>query len=271
MNLGQAGVPPGARHHVPTVAAAGILAVIVGGVIHEMLGHGAGCLLGGGIPAAWSTSWSLCRGIANDVVRNVPFQLGGNTLNVLMGATALTLSPRASRGADAWFLWCLGAVQLCASGAYLLFDPLTGVGDFGPALRGVAPAAAVAIGVTLLGALVLAVAMPMAARLLGSFVSPRAARAEAWRLVLLPWLLGSVAVMCVTAWMWASLFPRFLVPGLWFHGVCAGSTILLPLFIRPADASAALTIRPSPVYLAGGVGLAIITYVRLGAGIAYPW
>lgn len=271
MNRDQAGASPAVRHHWPTAAAAGVLAVIVGNVIHEMLGHGVGCLLGGGIPAAWSTSWSLCRGIANDVVGNVPFQLGGNTLNVLMGAAALTLSRRASRGVDAWFLWCLGAIQLCAAGAYLLFDPLTGLGDFGPALRGVAPAAAVAIGVTSLGALVLAVVMPRAARLLGSFVSPGAARAEAWRLVLLPWLLGSVAVMCVTAWMWASLLPRFLVAGLWFHGVCAGSTILLPLFIRPADASGALTIRPSPLYLAGGAGLAVVTYVRLGAGIAYPW
>jgi hypothetical protein len=259
------------RHHLPTAAAAGVVAVIVGDVIHEMLGHGAGCLLGGGIPAAWSTSWSLCRGIANDVVRNVPFQLGGNTLNVLAGAAALTLSRRASRGADAWFLWCLGAVQLCAAGAYLLFDPLTGVGDFGPALRAVAPAAAVAIGVTLLGALVLAVAMPVAARRLGSFVSPGAARAEAWKLVLLPWLLGSLAVMCVTAWMWASLFPQFLVAGLWFHAGCAGFMLLVPLFMRPADATAARTIQGSPLYLAIGAGLAVVSYVRLGAGIAYPW
>jgi hypothetical protein len=77
--------------------------------------------------------------------------------------------------------------------------------------------------------------------------------------------------MCVTVWIWASLFPQFLVAGLWFHGVCAGSTTLLPLFMRPADATAAWTIRPSPLYLAGGVGLAVITYLRLGAGIAYPW
>lgn len=261
----------GARHHLPTAAAAGILAVVVADVIHEMLGHGVGCLLGGGIPAAWSTSWSLCRGIANDVVRNVPFQLGGNTLNLLAGATALTLSRRAARGADAWFLWCLGAVQLCAAGAYLLFDPLTGVGDFGPALREVAPAAAVAIGVTVLGALVLAVAMPIAARQLGSFVSPAAARAEAWTLVLLPWLLGSLAVMCVTAWIWASLFPRFLVPGLWFHGGCAGFMIFLPLFMRRGDATATRAIRSSPLYVVAGAGFAVVTYVRLGAGITYPW
>jgi len=268
-----AGPPPTAApaHHRPTAVAAGVLAVIVGTVIHEMLGHGTGCLLGGGVPAGWSISWSLCRGLGNDVVRNVPFQLGGNTLNVLAGAAALRLSHRASRGADAWFLWCLGALQLCSAGAYLLFEPLTGIGDFVAALQAVAPAAAVWIGVTLLGALVLAISLPVAARGLGPFVGPAAGRAETWKLVLMPWLLGSLGVMCVTAWMWASALPQFLVAAVWFHGACSALVMLVPLFMRPAEATATRTIEASPAYLTGGVGLALLTYVRLGAGMRYPW
>jgi hypothetical protein len=261
--------PP--NHHMPTAAAAAVAAAIVAVVTHEMLGHGLGCLLGGGVPVGWSTSWSLCRGLGVDVVRNVPFQLGGNALNLLAGAAALALSRRVSRGVDAWFLWCLGALQLCGAGAYLLFDPLTGLGDFTPALGAVAPRTVVAVAVTALGALVLAAGVPTAARGLEAFVAPEAARRDAWRLVLLPWLVGGVAVLCVTAWVWASRGPRFLPAALWFDGVCTGIVMLIPLFLRPEDARGRRTIDANPVYLAVAGILTVLTYLRLGAGVAHPW
>jgi hypothetical protein len=200
----------------------------------------------------------------------VVFQLGGNTSNLVAGAFALALARRAARGVDAWFLWCLGAVQLCSVGAYLMFDPLTGLGDFYPALRAVAPAPVVGTGVTLLGALVLVVSVPVAARGLQEFVRLNTARAEALKLVLLPWLLGGIGVMCVTAWIWRSHFPQYLAAALWFQGGCMGAVTLIPTFVRPDDAVPRRTIGASAAYLVAAVGLAALSYLRLGAGIVYP-
>jgi hypothetical protein len=77
--------------------------------------------------------------------------------------------------------------------------------------------------------------------------------------------------MCLTAWVWASLRPQFLPRGLWFNGVCTGFVMIIPLFMRREDATACRTIDASPGYMVVGASLALVTYGRLGAGIAYPW
>jgi hypothetical protein len=178
----------GARQDLLTAIAIGLVAYIAADVLHEGVGHGGACLLSGGKPMVLSTVHFECS-------RDTRLVLAGGTLANLGAACvfwALLRAARRAAGAWRYFLWMAMTINLLQAGGYFLFSGVGGIGDWAEFVKGLEPAWAWRVGLTVLGVVSYAAfvwfALLEMRPLIGSGREERAHRAA--RLTVFPYLAG---------------------------------------------------------------------------------
>ncbi len=202
-----------------TSLAVGATAYATLGVVHEVVGHGAGCATASGRPVGFSTVYMVCdtAGLGPGDIRFGTFAGTGANLGVGSGfATALVLSPPR----DGWtyhYLWSSMSIQLFLSGSYMATGALFDNGDFGEYVSTVVPGRqdGTRLALALSGAAIISASFPLsivlAEPMLGSDRRQRSRRKLA--LIGLPYLGVGIGLMAA-----GGALNKELGPG---HGVAA--------------------------------------------------
>lgn len=131
-----------------TVGSIGVLAYILGNVLHEAVGHGGACLLAGAKPVVLSSVHFECS------VENRLVMAGGTLVNVLAGAVFFALGRLTGRRHPRlkYFFWIAVTVNLFSATGYFLFSGIGGIGDWAEFMQGLGSQWVWRIGLTVLGA-----------------------------------------------------------------------------------------------------------------------
>jgi hypothetical protein len=177
-----------------TVGAIGILAYMLGNVLHEGAGHGGACLLVGAKPLVISSVHFECSSDTRLV------DAGGTLVNLIAGALFFALGrlTRPSYPRLKYFLWISMTVNLYTGTGYFLFSGIGGIGDWADFIQGLGPQWVWRIALTILGG----VTYFLAARvslfelrpIIGSDKEQRYQRAV--RLTSIPYFAGGI-LMCI--------------------------------------------------------------------------
>ena len=178
----------------PTVGAIGILAYMLGNVLHEGAGHGGACLLVGAKPLVLSSVHFECSLDRRLVMA------GGTLVNLLAGASFFALGRCTGRSYPRlkYFFWISMTVNLFAGTGYFLFSGIGGIGDWGDFIQGLGPQWLWRIGLTIFGAVTYLFAARISLLelrpLIGSTKEQRYRRAV--RLSAIPYFAGGI-LMCI--------------------------------------------------------------------------
>jgi hypothetical protein len=130
-----------------TVASIGILAYILGNIIHEALGHGGACLITGGRPVLITAVNMECSADNRVVIA------GGSLMNAIAAAIFFLLgraipqtSPRLK-----YFAWLAMTLNLLSPAGYLAFSGIGGFGDWAQFIQGFSPQWAWRVALTIAG------------------------------------------------------------------------------------------------------------------------
>jgi hypothetical protein len=131
-----------------TVGSIGVLAYMLGNVLHEAVGHGGACLLVGAKPLVLSSVHFECS-LDNRLV-----MAGGTLVNVLAGAAFFALGRLTGRRHPRlkYFFWIAMTVNLFSATGYFLFSGVGGIGDWGEFIQGLGPRWLWRIGLAVFGA-----------------------------------------------------------------------------------------------------------------------
>ena len=131
-----------------TVGAIGILAYMLGSVLHEGVGHGGACLLSGAKPLALSSVYFECSQEGRLV------DAGGTLMNLLAGAVFFVLGRLTGRSSPRWkdFFWVSMTLNVFTGTGYFLFSGIGGIGDWGVFIQGLGNQWLWRIGLTIFGA-----------------------------------------------------------------------------------------------------------------------
>ncbi len=177
-----------------TVGAIGILAYMLGNVLHEGAGHGGACVLVGGTPLVLSSVHFECSAESRLVMA------GGTLMNLFAGAVFFVLGRLTGRSFPRlkYFFWIAMTVNLFTGTGYFLFSGIGGIGDWGQFIEGLGPQWIWRIGLTVLGAatyfLAAWISLLELRPLIGSDPQQRYRRAV--RLSAVPYFAGGI-LMCV--------------------------------------------------------------------------
>ena len=250
-----------ARSSTITLVALAAAAYSAADVVHEVIGHVGMCLLTGTkfsiISTIGVTTGSSSRAVA----------AAGMLVEIAAGALAL-LAFRRRRKFDATscFLWMFAAVALMDVG-YLIYSGITGTADWGVVIRGLEPAAAWRIAMTVAGYLGYVAAMKLSARAIAPYLS----HAELWRVTLTAYLTGGV-LMTVAALFNPQGARYILISGV--GGSFLGTIGLLRVPSMAARYSASAgdqqVVERSVAWIVGGVVCAALFIAVIGPGIRVP-
>jgi hypothetical protein len=177
-----------------TVASIGILAYMLGNVLHEGLGHGGACVLAGGKPLVLSSVAFECSSDTRLVMA------GGTSINLVAGAVFFALGRLTSRNYPRfkYFLWIAMTVNLFSATGYFLFSGIGGIGDWADFIQGLGPQWVWRIALAIFGAvtywLAARISMLELRPLIGSNREQRYQRAV--RLASIPYFAGGI-LMCI--------------------------------------------------------------------------
>ena len=179
---------------VLTVGAIGILAYMLGNVLHEGAGHGGACLLVGAKPLVLSSVHFECSLDSRLVMA------GGTLVNLLAGAVFFALGRFTGRSYPRlkYFFWISMTVNLFTGTGYFLFSGIGGIGDWGDFIQGLGSQWLWRIGLTIFGA----VTYLFAARISLLELRPLIGRTKeqryrrAVRLSAIPYFAGGI-LMCI--------------------------------------------------------------------------
>jgi len=177
-----------------TVGAIGILASMLGNLLHEGLGHGGACILVGAKPLVLSSVHFECSLDSRLVMA------GGTLVNLLAGAVFFALGRLTGRGYPRlkYFFWISMTGNLYAGTGYFLFSGIGGIGDWGEFIHGLGPQWLWRIGLTILGAVTYLLAARLSLLelrpLIGS--NPQQRYRRAMRLSAIPYFAGGI-LMCI--------------------------------------------------------------------------
>ncbi|HLM83421.1 MAG TPA: hypothetical protein VK302_22685 [Terriglobales bacterium] len=177
-----------------TVGAIGILAYMLGNVLHEGAGHGGACLLVGAKPLVLSSVHFECSLDSRLVMA------GGTLVNLLAGALFFALGRCTGRSDPRlkYFFWISMTVNLFTGTGYFLFSGIGGIGDWGDFIQGLGPQWVWRIGLTIFGAVTYLLAARISLLelrpLIGSTKEQRYRRAV--RLSAIPYFAGGI-LMCI--------------------------------------------------------------------------
>ena len=177
-----------------TVGSIGILAYMLGNVLHEGAGHGGACLLAGARPLVLSSVHFECSFDSRLVMA------GGTLMNLLAGAVFFALGRLTGRSCPRlkYFFWISMTVNLFTATGYFLFSGIGGIGDWGAFIEGLGPQWIWRIGLTIFGAVTYLLAARISLLelrpLIGSHKEQRYQRAVC--LSAIPYFAGGV-LMCI--------------------------------------------------------------------------
>jgi hypothetical protein len=187
-----------------TVGSIGLLAYMLGNVLHEGGGHGGACLLSGAQPLVLSSVHFECSMDTRLVMA------GGTLANLIAGALFFFLGRIASRDYPRWkyFCWITMTVNLFTATGYFLFSGVGGFGDWAEFIRGLSPQWIWRIGLAVFGAVTYFLAARLSLLelrpLIGSNPEQRYHRAV--RLSAIPYFAGGI-LMCFAG----ALNPRGMI------------------------------------------------------------
>jgi hypothetical protein len=177
-----------------TVGSIGILAYMLGNVLHEGVGHGGACLLVGAKPLVLSSVHFECSLDSRLVIA------GGTLMNLFAGAVFFALGRLTGRSYPRlkYFFWISMTVNLFTGTGYFLFSGIGGIGDWGAFIQGLGPQWLWRIGLTIFGAVTYLLAARISLLelrpLIGSSKEQRHQRAV--RLSAIPYFAGGI-LMCI--------------------------------------------------------------------------
>jgi hypothetical protein len=130
-----------------TVAAIGIVAYVLGNIVHEDLGHGGACLITGG-RALIVTAVNMECSVDNRLVT-----AGGSLMNVAAAGLYFLLGRATSRTSPhlKYFCWLSMTVNMLSAAGYLAFSGIGGFGDWAMFIQGFSPQWAWRVGLTVAG------------------------------------------------------------------------------------------------------------------------
>ncbi len=187
-----------------TVGSIGIVAYMLGNVLHEGAGHGGACLLVGAKPLVLSSVHFECSLDSRLVMA------GGTLMNLLAGAVFFALGRLTGRGYPRlkYFFWISMTVNLFTATGYFLFSGIGGIGDWGAFIEGLGPQWVWRIGLTIFGAatylLAARISLLELRPIIGSNKEERYQRAV--RLSAIPYFAGGI-LMCIAG----ALNPKGMV------------------------------------------------------------
>ena len=177
-----------------TVGSIGILAYMLGNVLHEALGHGGACILAGGKPLVLASVHFECSSDSRLVIA------GGTLINLVAGAVFFALGRLTSRSYPRlkYFSWISMTVNLFTATGYFLFSGIGGIGDWAAFIQGLGPQWAWRIAMAIFGAgtylLAARISLLELRPLIGSNKEQRYRRAV--RLASIPYFAGGI-LMCI--------------------------------------------------------------------------
>jgi hypothetical protein len=251
-----------------TIASIGILAYILGNIIHEGLGHGGTCLLTGGRPLFITAVNMDCSADNRFVIA------GGSLMNAVAAALFSFLTrivPRKSPHLK-YFAWLCMTLNLLSPAGYLAFSGIGGFGDWAQFTQGFRPQWAWRVGLAIvgIGAYTLFVRWSLLALrpLIGSDRQQR--RIHAVRLTMVPYFAGGIVGLA------GALNPQgwFLVAMSAAASTFGGSSALLwaPNWLRGSSISPGPDESPMPIprswpWIAATAVIAVSFVLILGPGV----
>lgn len=177
-----------------TVGSIGILAYMLGNVLHEALGHGGACLLVGARPLVLSSVHFECSSDTRLVFA------GGTLINLLAGIVFFALGRLSGPSYPRWkyFFWISMTVNLYTGTGYFLFSGIGGIGDWAAFIQTLGHEWVWRIALTIFGGvtylLTARISLLELRPLIGSEKEERYQRAQ--RLASIPYFAGGT-LMCI--------------------------------------------------------------------------
>jgi hypothetical protein len=177
-----------------TVASLGILAYILGNIIHEDLGHASACLITGGRPLLITTVNMECSADNRFVIA------AGSLMNAVAAAGFFFLLRATSRNSPRlkYFAWLSMTLNLLSPAGYLAFSGIGGFGDWAQFIEGFPAQWAWRVGLAIVGSALYMLftrwSLLELRPLIGS--DPRKRIAQAFRLTLVPYFVGGT-IACI--------------------------------------------------------------------------
>ncbi len=177
-----------------TVGSIGILAYMLGNVLHEAVGHGGACLLTGAKPLVLSSVHFECS------LENRLVMAGGTLANFLAAAVFFALGRLTGRRYPRlkYFFWIAMTVNLFSATGYFLFSGIGGIGDWADFIQELGPQWVWRAGFSVFGAvgymLAAYISLLELRPLIGSDKEQRYRRAV--RLSWIPYFAGGI-LMCI--------------------------------------------------------------------------
>src|SRR3984893_7872710 len=187
-----------------TVGSIGLLAYMLGNILHEGAGHGGACLLVGAKPLVLSSVHFECS------LDNRMVMAGGTLVNLLAGAAFFALGRLTGRRHPRlkYFFWIAMTVNLFSATGYFLFSGIGGIGDWADFILGLGPQWVWRIALAIFGAgsylLAARISLLELRPLIGSNKEQRYRRAV--RLSAIPYFAGGI-LMCIAG----ALNPKGMV------------------------------------------------------------
>jgi hypothetical protein len=256
---------------LPTIACIGIIAYVLGNIVHECLGHGGACLLTGGRPLL-VTAVNMDCSVDNRVVI-----AGGSVMNVIAAGVWFLITRAISRAYPnlKYLAWIAMTANMLSAAGYLAFSGIGGFGDWAMFIRGFRPQWAWRVGLAVIGAaaymLCVRWSLLVLRPLIGSDRSRRVALAR--RLSMPPYFAGGI-VECLAGALNPQGWILVLVSAA--ASTFGGSSALLwaPEWLRGNSIPAGPDAEPIPIprswaWIIGGVVMGVSFIVVLGRGIRF--
>lgn len=252
-----------------TIASIGIVAYILGNIIHEGLGHAGACLLTGGRPVLITTVNMVCSADNRFVIA------GGSLMNAVAAGVLFLLLRATSRNSShlKYFAWLSMTLNLLSPAGYLAFSGIGGFGDWAQFIEGFRPQWAWRVGLTVVGAalymLFVRWSLLELRPLIGS--DPRTRVTQAFRLTTAPYFAGGI-LACIAG----ALNPQgwILIALSAAASTFGGSSALLwsPNWLRGTNIPPGPDESPIPIprswpWIATAAILAVTFILLLGPGI----
>lgn len=189
-----------------TVVAIALLAYAFTNLTHEGAGHGGACALVGGEPVALNAIYFECEKAGLGPAADRWVASGGTLVNLAFGGAvviAYRALGRAASGKLRYFLWILATLSFLQATGYWLFSGLGAIGDWAEVTRGLAPAWAYRLGLTVVGAAGYVLTIGVSVRALHALVGAAGDASERARvsrdLTLWPYLAGGAMYLAAGA------------------------------------------------------------------------
>jgi hypothetical protein len=252
-----------------TIASIGVIAYILGNLLHEGLGHAGACILTGGKAISVTAVAMDCSAENRLVIA------GGTIMNAVAGLVFFLLGRLARRPRLKYFLWLSMTINLMEAAGYFLFSGIGGIGDWEMFIQGFSPQWAWRAGLALVGgvtyALVIRFSLMELRPLIGSDPQQRVPLAS--RLMLTPYFAGGIVeclagVLNPQGWILVVFSAAASTFG-GTSGLAWGSQWLRGKLVPPGPPAQPVVVVRSWPWISAAILLSVAFITVLGPGIRF--